>query len=185
VSEPGPESLLDELWSPPAALTAAHGGRANGLITSTAVTAGLLPETPRVSVVLARGGLTHELVLASGAFALQLLPAEPLARSLEIFRTLGFRAGSGTDKLASIPWHAGSTGAPVLDEALAYAEARVVATLEGGDVTLVLADVVAAARLREGRHLTIDDVRAALTEEDWAVWEARRADEIARARKLR
>jgi flavin reductase (DIM6/NTAB) family NADH-FMN oxidoreductase RutF len=184
VSEPTPQSLLDELWSPVAALTAAHGGRANGLITSTAVTAGLLPEAPRVSVVLARGSLTHELVLVSGAFALQLLAAEPLKRALELFRTLGFRSGSDTDKLASVQFHSGSTGAPVLDEALAYAEARVVSTLDGGDVTVVLADVVAGARLREGRHLTIDDVRAALTDEDWAVWEARRAEEIARARGL-
>ena len=181
------ELLLEQLWSPVAALTAAHGKRAGGLITSTAVTASLLPEAPRVSVVLARGGATHQLVLAAGAFALHLLPAEPLDRSLEIFRTLGFHSATDTDteKLVSIPWHAGSTGAPVLDEALAFAEARVVSTLEGGDVTLVLADVVAGAPLREGRHLTIDDVRLNLSDEDRAAWDARREAEIDRARALR
>jgi flavin reductase (DIM6/NTAB) family NADH-FMN oxidoreductase RutF len=180
-----PEFLLEELWSPLAALTAAHEGRANGLITSTAVTAGLLPEAPRVSVVLGRGSTTHELVLAAGAFALHLLPAEPLDRSLEVFRTLGFQSGADTDKLAAIPWRPGSTGAPVLDEALSFIEARVVSTLDGGDVSVVLADVVAGARLREGRHLTIDDVRAQLTDDDWALWDARRAVEIGRARELR
>lgn len=180
-----PESLLDELWSPVAALTAGHGGRANGLITSTAVTASLLPEAPRVSVLLGSSSLTHELVLGARAFALHLLPAEPIERSLEIFRTLGFRSGSDADKLAAIPWHAGSTGAPVLDEALAFLEARVASTLDGGDVTVVLADVVAGTRLREGRHLTIDDVRPRLTSEDWAAWEARRAEEIRSARRLR
>jgi flavin reductase (DIM6/NTAB) family NADH-FMN oxidoreductase RutF len=179
------ESMLEELWSPVAALTAAHEGRANGLITSTAVTASLLPEAPRVSVVLGRGGATHALVLAAGAFALHLLPAEPLDRSLEIFRTLGFQSGAGADKLASIPWHTEVTGAPVLDEALSYLEARVVSTLNGGDVTVVLADVVAGARLRDGRHLTIEDVRRELTSEDWADWEARRTQEISRARELR
>jgi flavin reductase (DIM6/NTAB) family NADH-FMN oxidoreductase RutF len=185
VSALGPESLLDELWSPVAALTAAHGGSANGLITSTAVTASLLPEAPRVSVLLGRSSLTHELVLGAGAFALHLLPAEPIDRSLEIFRTLGFRSGSDGDKLAAIPWHAESTGAPVLDDALAFLEARVGSTLDGGDVTVVLADVVAGKRLREGRHLTIDDVRRELTSEDWAAWEARRTEEIRRAHRFR
>jgi flavin reductase (DIM6/NTAB) family NADH-FMN oxidoreductase RutF len=179
------DEVLEELWSPVAALTAAHGRRANGLITSTAVTASLLPEAPRVSVVLGRGSATHGLVVAAGAFALHLLPAEPLDRSLAIFRALGFHSGSDVDKLASIPWHPGSTGAPVLEEALSFVEARVVSTVDGGDVTIVLADVVAGARLREGRYLTIEDVRSKLTSEDWVAWEARRADEVSRARGLR
>jgi flavin reductase (DIM6/NTAB) family NADH-FMN oxidoreductase RutF len=185
VSEVGADALLEELWSPVAALTAAQAGRAGGLITSTAVTASLLPEARRVSVVLGRGGTTHELVLAAGAFALHLLPAEPVERSLEIFRTLGFHTGSETEKLAGIPWRPGLTGAPILEEALAFVEARVVSILNGGDVDLVLADVVAGGRLREGRHLTIDDVRAALTTDDCAAWDARREEEISRARELR
>src|SRR5919109_3438608 len=99
VSEVGAEALIEELWSPVAALTAAHDGRAGGLITSTAVTASLLPEAPRVSVVLGRGGTTHELVLAARAFALHLLPAEPADPSMAIFRTLGLHTGSGTHQL--------------------------------------------------------------------------------------
>jgi flavin reductase (DIM6/NTAB) family NADH-FMN oxidoreductase RutF len=185
VSSAALDFVLEELWSPVAALTAAHGGRANGLITTTAVTASILPESPRLSVLLAREHLTHELVLASGAFAVHLIPADPVDRSVQIFRTLGFQSGHRADKLAAIPWRPGTTGAPVLEEALAYVEARVANTLEADDVTVVVADVVAAERLREGRHLTIDDVRANLTDDDWAAWEARRAEEISRARELR
>ena len=181
----GVELVLEELWSPIAVLTAAHGGRANGLVTSTGVTASLLPESPRVSVVLARSSLTRELVLGSGAFALHLLPAEPVGRSLEVFRRLGFASGRDVDKLAGIPWHAGETGAPVLEEALGYVEARVAATLDGGDVTVMLADVVAGGGLREGGYLTIDDVRGRLTAEDWTLWETRRDEELRQARELR
>ena len=179
------EFVLEELWSPVAALTAAHDGRANGLITTSALTASLLPEDPRISVLLAPEHLTHELALASGAFAVHLLPAEPIDRSVEIFRTLGFRSGRSIDKLAAIPWRPGTTGAPVLAEALAYVEARVADTLDVGDTTVVVADVVAAGRLREGRHLTIADVRAQLTVDDWAAWEARLSEERAEARKRR
>jgi flavin reductase (DIM6/NTAB) family NADH-FMN oxidoreductase RutF len=185
VSPEALDSVLEELWSPVVALTAAHEGRANGLISSTVVTASILPESPRIAVVLSCEHRTHELVLASGAFAVHLLPAEPLERSLEIFRTLGFQSGHSADKLAAIPWRPGTTHAPLLNEAVAYAEARVARTLDADDVTVVLADVVSAERLRDVRHLTIDDVRAHLTEDDWAAWEARRADEIRHARSLR
>jgi flavin reductase (DIM6/NTAB) family NADH-FMN oxidoreductase RutF len=185
VSAVDPDSILEQLWSPIAALTAAHDGRANGLITSTAVTASILPESPRISVLLAPDHRTHDLVLSSGAFAVHLLPAEPVDRSLDIFRTLGFQSGHGVDKLAEIPWRRGETGAPLLEEALAYVEARVAQTLPGGDMTVVLAEVVAEARLQEGRHLTIDDVRRHLTPDDWAAWEARLAEERDAARRLR
>jgi flavin reductase (DIM6/NTAB) family NADH-FMN oxidoreductase RutF len=183
MASPTTEALLDELWAPIAALTAAADGRANGLITSTAVTASLLPEAPRVTVVLSRASVTRELAIAAGAFALHLLPAEPRERSLEIFRRLGFTSGSDKDKLASIPWRTGSTGAPILEEALCFAEGRVASTLDAGDITIVLADVVAGERLRAGRHLTIDDVRPMLTGEDREAWDARRAEELDAARR--
>jgi flavin reductase (DIM6/NTAB) family NADH-FMN oxidoreductase RutF len=180
----GVEAVLEELWAPVAALTAAHDGRANGLITSTAVTAGLPPETPRVSVVLARASLTHDLVRASGAFALHLLPAEPPEPSLELFRRLGFRSGRGVDKLDGVAWAAGATGSPVLEDALAYVEVRVSDWVDTHDIAVVVGDVVAGARLREGRMITIDDIRPRLSTDDRAAWDARRAEELRQARRL-
>jgi flavin reductase (DIM6/NTAB) family NADH-FMN oxidoreductase RutF len=180
----GVDSVLAELWAPVAALTAAHAGRANGLITSTAVTASLLPEAPRVSVVLARTNLTHDLVRASRAFALHLLPAEPPEPSVELFRRLGFLSGRDAEKLAGIAWRPGTTGAPVLEAALGYVEVRVSEWVDTREVALVVGDVVAGARLRDGRHLTIDDVRERLSSADLAAWEARRAEELRQARGL-
>ena len=76
--------LLEQLWGPIVAVTAEHDGRANGLISTTAVTASLLPEAPRLSVHLSRANLTHDLALAAGTFAVHLLPAD--ATGLEIVR---------------------------------------------------------------------------------------------------
>jgi flavin reductase (DIM6/NTAB) family NADH-FMN oxidoreductase RutF len=178
------EAVLEELWGPIAALTAAHDRRANGLITSTAVTASLLPEAPRVSVLLARSSLTHDLVRASGAFALHLLPAKPPSPSLELFRRLGLASGHDGPKLDGVAWRVGTTGAPVLDEALAYVEARVADRLETREITVFVGDVVAGGRLREGTALTIDGVRARLSGADLAAWSARREDELRQAREL-
>jgi flavin reductase (DIM6/NTAB) family NADH-FMN oxidoreductase RutF len=61
--------VLERLWAPIVAVTAAHDGRENGLISSTVVTASLLPESPRIVVQLSKTNLTRDLVCASGAFA--------------------------------------------------------------------------------------------------------------------
>jgi flavin reductase (DIM6/NTAB) family NADH-FMN oxidoreductase RutF len=179
---------LERLWSPPTAVTAAYEGRASGLISSTAVSASLLPESPRVVVVLSKANLTHDLVLASGAFALHLLPAAPedaLARALEVFRLLGMRSGHDVEKLDALAHQRGVTGSPLLDDALAYIEARVAASLDVGEVTVVAADVVAAGTLREGESLTIETVRERMPPEWLAEWDERRAQEISAASRLR
>jgi flavin reductase (DIM6/NTAB) family NADH-FMN oxidoreductase RutF len=178
------EVVLEELWGPIAALTAAHKGRANGLITSTAVTASLLPEAPRVTVVLARSSLTHDLVRASGVFALHLLAAQAPEPSVELFRRLGLRSGRDGPKLDGVAWQPGTTGAPVLGEALAYVEARVVERLETREIAVVVGEVVAGGRLRDGAVLTIDVVRPRLSDADLAAWETRRQDELRQARDL-
>jgi flavin reductase (DIM6/NTAB) family NADH-FMN oxidoreductase RutF len=173
--------MLEQLWAPIVAVTAAHEGRRNGLISSTVLTASLLPEAPRVSVQLSKASLTHELVTASGAFAVHLLPVG----ALELFHTLGMRSGRDTDKLGGIPITEGVTGSPLLAEAVAYVEGRVVKTIDTVDSTVVLADVVAGERLRDDPFLTIEDVRERMPPEWEAEWRARLEEELRAARALR
>jgi flavin reductase (DIM6/NTAB) family NADH-FMN oxidoreductase RutF len=177
--------ILDELWAPVVAVTAADGRRSDGLIASTALAASLVPESPRVLVCLARANLTHDLALAAGSFAVHLLPAEPIEPSLALFRTLGTRTGHEGDKLASFATSAGVIGAPLLQDALGYVEARVASTLELDELTVVVGDVVAERRLRDGEHLRIEFVRRQLPAEWNAEWERRRAQELEAARRLR
>ena len=174
--------LLEQLWGPIVAVTAEHDGRANGLISTTAITASLLPETPRLSVHLSRSNLTHDLALAAGAFAVHLLAADKTG--LEIVRALGFHTGHETTKLDGLTTQRGETGAPILADAVAYVEARPSATLAAGAVTVVVADVVAGQRLRDSAVLTIDDVRTHAPAAWLAEWDARRRAEIEAARRL-
>src|SRR5262249_46846666 len=129
------------------------------------VFASLVPEGPRVLVELAQASLTHDLVLASRVFALHLLPAAPdeaLRTSLSLVRTLRMRSGHDGDKMAGIATRRGVTGCPILAQALTYVEARVVDTLNGGDITVFLADVVDGGRLRDGDPLTMGVLRERL-----------------------
>lgn len=176
--------VLEQLWAPIVGVTAAHKGRTNGLISSTVVTASLLPEAPRIAVQLGKPNLTHELVLGSGAFAVHLLPADGES-GLALFRALGFRSGREGGKLDAFSTRPGVTGSPILEDAVAYLEARVIATLDVVDLTVVLADVVAGARLQENEFLTIERVRERLPAEWLAEWERRYEEELRETRRLR
>jgi 3-hydroxy-9,10-secoandrosta-1,3,5(10)-triene-9,17-dione monooxygenase reductase component len=175
--------VLEQLWAPIVAVTAAHEGRENGLISSTVVTASLLPESPRVVVQLSKTNLTHDLVCDSGALAVHFLPDDD--RGLELFRTLGIRTGRETSKLDGLSTAPGLTGSPILQDAVAYVEARIAETHDAGDSTIVVADVVGGARIRDTAVLTIDAVRERLPPE-WAdEWERRLEAELAAARRHR
>ena len=179
---------LAALWSPLLAITTHHQSRTNGLVAATGVFASVVPEAPRVVIELTKASLTHDLVLASRVFALHLLPATPdaaLVSSLALVHTLGMRSGHDGDKMAGIAARPGVTGSPILADALTYVEARVVATLDGDELTLFLADVVEGGRFRDGDPLTLGVLRTHLSKDWLAEWATSRDRLISAARRRR
>ncbi len=182
---------LATLWSPLLVTTTHYQDRNNGLVAATGVFASMVPEAPRVIIELTKASLTHDLVLASRVFALHILPATPndaLATSLSLVHALGMRSGHDGDKTAGIAARSGVTGSPILAETLTYAEARVVATLDGDELSIFLADVVGGGRLRHGEPLTLSVAREHMPKEwlaEWAASRERQANEARRRRGLR
>ncbi len=90
--------------------------------------------------------------------------------------------------MAGIAARPGVTGSPILAETLTYVEARVVATLDGDELTIFLADVVGGGRLRHGEPLTLSVAREHMPKEwlaEWAASRERQANEARRRRGLR
>lgn len=163
------EYTLSGLRPFPVAVTTILDGRANGLMSLSAGSGGIIPEAPRVTISLTKYNLTHDMVLESGVFAMHLLaatPADQLASSMRILMGLGGSSGRDGDKLAGLTTKPGVTGAPILLDALSYVEGRVVGTLDAEENTIFLADVVAAERLHEGERLRIGDAWGKLPS-DW------------------
>src|SRR5436309_14934731 len=125
-----------QLWL----VTAAAGACRGGLIATFVSEASIVPDLPRVVVGLARHHHTWELVEASGAFALHLLGEEQLPWVWQF----GLQSGRDADKLAGLAVRSGSTGSPLLSDALRWLDCRVEARRETGDRTLYLAEVVQA-----------------------------------------
>lgn len=100
-------------------------------------------EPPLVLVSVDRTSHTHGLIAAAGFFAVNVL-------SDDQERTSRRFAEEETDrKFDGIGWRSGTTGAPVLDDALAWVDCRIRSTCDGGDHTIWIGQVV-AGDAREG-----------------------------------
>jgi flavin reductase (DIM6/NTAB) family NADH-FMN oxidoreductase RutF len=129
-----------------AVLTVDAEGERLGLTVGTAVSLSLEP--PLVGVSVARQAAMHELLRRAGAFALSLLAGDQVAVAQHFAR--------GVPPVAhwhGIEWHEGTTGAPLLDGALGWVEARVESELATGDHTFFVGAVEAVERGRGGPAL--------------------------------
>jgi flavin reductase (DIM6/NTAB) family NADH-FMN oxidoreductase RutF len=185
---PAVTETLAMLSSPVLVITTHAQGRNNGLVARSGMFASLVPDAPRVLIELTKANLTHDLVLASRVFALHTLSATPhdaLLTSLSLVRMLGMRSGHDGDKMAGITARPGVTGCPILAETLTYLECRVVATLDGEELTVFLADVVDGGRLGNGEPLTVGLLREHLPKEWLAEWAASLQRQTSDARRRR
>lgn len=112
------------------------GGRPCGLTASAVCSVSLEPTLVLVSVE--READTHDCLAASGFYAVSILAEEGGERLARRFGTFGVQ-----EKLEGIAYRAEATGAPVLDEALAWVDCRVTQAVEAGDHTLFIGEVVA------------------------------------------
>jgi flavin reductase (DIM6/NTAB) family NADH-FMN oxidoreductase RutF len=123
-----------ELWL----VTAQDGTRRSGLIATFVNAASIVAELPRMLVSLSRQHRTWELVQASGALALHLLNEQ----NLEWVWRFGLASGADHDKFAGLPVRQGQTGSPLLDDCVGWMDCRVETSLDVGDRTVYVVQVV-------------------------------------------
>jgi flavin reductase (DIM6/NTAB) family NADH-FMN oxidoreductase RutF len=150
-------SLMAGLRPFPVAITTLSQGRANGLMSLSAGSAGIIDEAPRFQFGLTKYNFTHDLVVESGVAAMHFLAADEefIDDSLQILMGLGGSSGRDGDKLGRFKTKPGVTGSPILLDALGYVEGRVVHSVDCEENTVFICDVVASERLRTGSRLNI------------------------------
>ena len=92
-------------------------------------------DPPLVSICPARSSTSWPRIREIGTFAVNVL-----AEHHELLSN-GF-ARRGSDKFADVAWSAGHTGAPILDDVVAWMECKIWAEYDGGDHTIVAAEVL-------------------------------------------
>ena len=89
---------------------------------------------------------SYPVLHAGGAFTVNVLERG----QLELARRFGTQSGRDHDKLAGLKWWPGHHGAPILEEALAYFDCELSASLPAGDHELVLGRVIDGRILAPG-----------------------------------
>lgn len=99
-----------------------------------------------VAVALYEKNYTHDLIVKSGVFAINILKEG----QQEIAKHFGKQSGKEVDKFAAVESHNGKTGAPILDDCLAYLDCEVIFSRKFGDHTLFIGKIVDEGVLNEG-----------------------------------
>jgi len=154
-----PESDVSSYFAHPAweavcAVGSHEGERVNAQIAVSIYGASIVPDRPRLLVLLWKHNLTHDLVNASKTLAITLLSED----QLDLLEPLGLRSGreatSGQGKLDGLRYERTSRGAPYFPDGVGYLDCDVLDTWDLGDCTTFLAAVRHEQRFRDEKPLT-------------------------------
>lgn len=148
------------LWSLPYGLYVVGsraGERRNGMTINFVSQVSMNPKL--VGIGVQAEAVTHELITEGGVFALNTISREDRAIVRKFTKPVEVDAEAST--LNGFPFHDGLTGAPILDQAVAYMDCEVRQAVDLGDHTLFIGEVV-DARFQADEHtevLRMEDTR--------------------------
>lgn len=148
------------LWTMPSGLYivgSRAGERRNGMTCNWATQLGFDPKLLAVSVE--KDAFTHELIAEGGVFCLNIVDREDRVIVRKFTKPVDVDTEART--LNGFAFHDGVSGAPVLDQALAYVDCTVHSTVDAGSHSLFLGEIVDAAfqKDEETPALRMEDTR--------------------------
>lgn len=128
------------------------GAEFNGQIANTVFQ--ITPEPPTIAVSINKSNLTHGFIEESRVFTTSVLCQ---STPLSFIGRFGFKSGRDTNKLDGVDYKIGETGVPVvLENAVAYFEAKVTQEMDVGTHTIFIGEIVAADIVKEDLCMTYD-----------------------------
>lgn len=127
-------------------------GRTNGQIANTVFQ--ITSEPAAIAISVNKDNLTHEFIRESRRFTVSILAQ---SCPLDLIGKFGFKSGRETNKFENTQFAVLDSGCPViLENTLAYLEAKVVKELDCGTHTLFLGEITASKLLKEALPMTYD-----------------------------
>ena len=148
------------LWTFPSGLYvigSRHGDRRNGMTANWVTQVSFDPKLVAVSVE--KEALTHELIAGGGVFVVNVIDREDRAIVRKFTKPVEVDEAAHT--LNEFAFHDGRTGAPVLDQAVAFVECEVRQQVDLGGHTLFVGEVVDAGfqKAEDTAPLRMEDTR--------------------------
>jgi flavin reductase (DIM6/NTAB) family NADH-FMN oxidoreductase RutF len=128
------------------AVTSALEGRLRGITVSAFSALSLDP--PLVLIALAHETSLHDIIFESGIFAVNILSDDQEFLS----ERFAARAPIVNEEFEGVPYHVEVTGAPILEQSIAWYDCRVERTCPGGDHTIFVGRVEAIGFGDAGRR---------------------------------
>lgn len=119
-------------------VTTLHEGQRLGITASSFSSVSLTP--PRILICVAKRLFTHQAILSSGIFAVNILAAD----QQEVGMRFAGMLPEQEDRFAGLAMTTAQTGAPLLPGTLGWLDCRLSATHDGGDHSIFVGDVVVA-----------------------------------------
>lgn len=116
-----------------------HEGTISGFTANAFCSVSLDP--PLILVCVGNHNATLAPLMASGRFSVNILTNDQIA----IARCFASKNPEKIERFCGAPHHVESTGAPVLDDSLAWLDCQVYASYPGGDHQIVVGEVIALA----------------------------------------
>ena len=127
-------------------ITTRLGDRLNGMTASWVSQVSLSPLLLMASIAPTR--YSHDLIKGSGVFAVNVLASD----HVDLGKRFGFQSGRQVDKFAGLEYLTATTGSPILPQACAFFDLKLVDTFPAGDHTLFVGEVVAGKILHPEMH---------------------------------
>lgn len=137
MSQPG-GGVLSHFWAPLCAVGSHGPGGPNAQICVSVFGASIVPERPRLLVILSNTNYTTGLVSGAGTLSVSVL-AESQAELLE---PLGLRSGRDGPKLGGLRYELTAAGDPIFPEGAGWVAGEVLEAFSLGDSTAFLAAVI-------------------------------------------
>lgn len=127
------------------------GEEMNGFTVSWLMQSSFKP--PMVVNCVKQDSVSHEMIKKGGVFAISFLDSEQKDLAAQFFKPKR-RVGN---KFEEVEFYEGEeTGCPIISDSLGYIECKVVGSVEDGDHTVFVGEVVSSGIHREGKQLSLE-----------------------------
>jgi len=133
-------------------VSSCDGEKLNGQIVNTVFQ--ITSEPVTIGISINKKNLTHEFIAHSGRFTLSILDQKT---PLSFIGKFGFKTGRAENKFKDTGFKTLESGCPlVLDNTIAYVEAKVVKSLDCFTHTLFIGEMTGSGMLKPGKPMTYD-----------------------------
>lgn len=136
----------------------ANRGKLNGQCIDSLMQVTNMP--PRIAIGIGKKSLTYEMIAETGKFCANVIDRER-DDWMKLVKHFGFQSGRTVDKFANLPHEKYKLDVPILPEAKAFFECRVVPEMSVDMIThmLYVAEVIHAGSREDGDPLTYNEYR--------------------------